>query len=247
MRFRIFLILAALSVLAAGPASAQNRFMVFGGLNIANQGGDMDQVGDMLASELEFEFGGDWSATRGSITGLGAGVGILIPTSTTFGVQVELQYIRRGSKFDILGRDISMGGLPSSIDMTAKFKLDYLEIPFLFRYSPSPDAKFRPVFLAGPSVGMNVKSSFEVEIDGSSQSQDAGAGYADGSLGLMGGLGLDAQVGETTHLIIQARYYLGLTNVLDDPDLEAQANDLSFFVGLEVPLNKGSGDAKEGE
>jgi hypothetical protein len=246
MRIRIFLFLTFLFVLAAGPASAENRFVVFGGLNIATQVGDMDEIGDMLASIPAEIVGGDWSSAKGSITGFGGGVGFLVATSPTFGVQIEAQYVRRGSKFDIQGRNISEVGFPSSIDMVGKFKLDYLELPFLFRYSPSPEAKFRPVFLAGPSVGMNLSANFEVENGGSSQSQDSGAGYADGSLGLIGGLGLDALVGETTHLIFQARYYLGLTNVLNDPDLEAKSSDLSFSIGIEVPLKSGSGDEKEG-
>ena len=101
------------------------------------------------------------------------------------------------------------------------------------------------MILAGPSVGLNVKANLETEIDGSSSSDDIGDGYADGSLGLIGGIGLDMLVGDTTHRVAQARYYLGLTNVLDDPDLEAKSNDLSFFIGVEVPLNSGSGDEEE--
>lgn len=242
MRHRIFLSVAILVVVLATSAAAQNRFVVSGGLNVANLGGDMDEIGDQITSELAVGFGGDWSAAKGSITGFGGGVGILVATSPTFGVQVEGNYIRRGSKFDIEGRNISLGGLPPAIDMTARFKLDYIEIPFLLRYSPSPGAKVRPVFLAGPSVAMNVSANLEVEIEGNSVSEDAGEGFADGTLGLIGGLGLDVLVGETTHLVVQARYYLGLTNALEDPDLSARSGDLGFFLGLEVPLKKGGGD-----
>ena len=52
MRLRVFLTIAVLFVLSAGPAGAGNRFSVFGGLNVADQVGDMDAFGDMLASDL---------------------------------------------------------------------------------------------------------------------------------------------------------------------------------------------------
>ena len=153
-----------------------------------------------------------------------------------FGIQIEGQYIRRGSKIQIAGRDIPTAGVPASLVVTTKFKLNYLELPALLRYSPSPEAKVRPVFLAGPVIGIKTGAHFEIEVEGASQSVDASSGYQELTVGLLGAIGMDVRVGKTTHLLLQARYYLGLTNPLDDPDIEAKSGDIGFFAGLEFPL-----------
>ena len=43
--------------------------------------------------------------------------------------------------------------------------------------------------------------------------------------------------GETSFVTAQARYYLGLTNPIDDPQLEAKSGDFGIFVGMEFLLN----------
>jgi len=236
MRVRICLSAVLMFIIFAGPAAGQNRFGFFGGINIANQGGDMEEVGNMLAQEFETQFGGTWDSEKSSSTGFGLGLSYFIQTSPTFGIQIEGQYIRRGSKIQTAGRDLTTAGIPSSLVVTTTFKLNYFELPALVRYSPSPEANVRPVFLAGPVIGIKTGANFDVEVGGSSQSVDASSGYQDYNVGLIGAIGMDIRAGENTHILLQARYYLGLTNPIDDPTIEAKSGDFGLFAGLEFPI-----------
>lgn len=245
MRLRISLVIALMGLMMADPVSAQNRFGFFGGLNIASQGGDMEEVGDELAREFQIQFNGTWESETSSSTGFGAGFSYFVETSETFGIQVEGQYIQRGSKIQTAGQDITTGGLPPSLVVTTTFKLKYLEIPILARYSPSPDAKVRPVFLGGFDIGVKTGADLEVEVSGSSQSQDMSSGYEDFTFGALLGVGMDVQTGKTAHLLVQARYYLGLTDPIDDPTIQAKSGDLGFFVGFEFDLRPTARGGKE--
>lgn len=227
----IIVLLMAVSVQAQEKSA--NRAGFFIGLNFANQGGDMEMAGDMLAAELEAELGGSWSSSKGANMGWGLGGFYTIQTSPTFGVQIEGQYIRRGTKLDLKGSD----GF-TTLSLETEFQLNYFEIPLLARFSPSPDAKFRPVFMAGPVIGFKTGANLNMSIEGESESESISEGYKSTTFGLLGSLGFSAQVGETSYLTAQARYYHGLTNPLDDDEIEAKSGDFGIFVGMEFLLNK---------
>lgn len=220
----------------AGKAAADNRGGFYLGLNFANQGGDMEQVGQELGRELEAEVGGSWTTSKGSITGLALGGYYLIEHTPTVGFQIEGQYIRRGTKLTLDGT-----GIPAAVpnlSMDALFKIDYLEVPLLVRISPSPDARFRPIFLLGPVVGLKVSANLEMKTNGLSDSADISDGYKSLNLGFLGGIGFAARVGETSSLVVQARYFLGMSNTLDDAVYEASSQDFGIFAGMEFPVGK---------
>jgi hypothetical protein len=223
----------------AGHAAADNRGGFYLGLNFANQGGDMEQVGRDLGRELEAEIGGNWATSKGSITGLGLGGYYLIEHTPTVGFQVEAQYIRRGTKLTLDGTGIP-AAVPPNVSMDALFKIDYLEVPLLVRFSPSPEAKFRPIFLLGPVIGLKVGANLEMKANGLSESNDISDGYKSLNLGFLGGVGFAARVGETSSLVVQARYFLGMSNTLDDAVYEASSQDFGIFAGMEFPVGKKS-------
>lgn len=238
------MVIVLAGMVLASQASAQNRFGLFGGINIANQGSGMEEVGNQIDSEFESQFGGTWNSKKSSSTGVGVGVSFLIQTSETVGLQLEAQYIQRGSKIQTSGQDISMAGLPSSLDVTSKFKLKYFEFPFMARYSPNPKAKVRPVFLGGLVIGFKTGADLEVETGGTSSSQDISEGYEDYTAGALFGVGMDVKTGRTAHLLVQARYYLGLTDPLAGTAVEAKSGDLGFFVGFEFDLQPTASEAQ---
>ncbi len=123
------LALGAALLAGAAPAAAQGHMGVFGGLNIANMGGDMDRFGDELAVELNNELGGDWTAAKGSRTGATVGAFYYLPTGTGVGLQFEGLYVGRGTRFDLTDRS-------TNLTAETKFKLSYLEFPILLRYEP---------------------------------------------------------------------------------------------------------------
>lgn len=216
---------AVVMLAGADDAAAQGRFGFFGGLNFANMGGDMDDAGDELAAELEAEFGGTWTAEKAAKTGLGVGAYYFVPSTPTLGFQIEAQYIRRGVKFDITG-----GGEEAE----AGLKLDYFEIPLLLRISPgAEDSDARLVFLVGPVIGFKAGADLEVEVGGQSASTDIGDEFKSTTFGALGGVGVTVATGENAAFLLQARYYLGLSNALDDEDFSSKSGDFGFFAGME--------------
>ena len=232
--FSCFLCLAMWSTaVLAEPLASRGSFGFFGGVNVASLGGDFGTVGTTLASEAEAEFGGDWTSSTSSLTGLGLGAYYLMNLSPTFGLQIEGQYVQRGGSLDLTGSGIPDYG---SLDMKTNLKFSYFEIPVLARYKGNPDAKVRPVLLGGLVFGLKVSSTIEVEAAGGSQSRDLSEGVNSLTFGLLGGAGVAFDVGETTALVIQARYYLGLTEPVDDSDFSTKSGDFGFFAGLEFPM-----------
>ena len=231
--FIILLLLFSSSVVFGETLSSKGSFGFFGGLNVASLGGDFEDVGMMLASELEGEVGGDWTSSTSSLTGLGLGVYYLFNLSQTFGLQLEGQYIQRGGGLDLRGTNLPTIG---ALDMEVGFKLSYIEFPLLVRYKGSPTAKVRPVLLGGPVVGFKVGSSMELSAQGETASQDISDGVNSTTFGLLAGVGLAIDVGKTTALVFQGRYFLGLTEPIDDSDFSAKSGDFGFFAGLEFAL-----------
>lgn len=234
----ILILLVLITVLfIAISAQAQekpaNRAGFFLGMNFANQGGDMDSAGQDLANELEMEIGGSWSSSKSSITGGGLGGFYTIQTSPTFGIQIEGQFIRRGTQLDLTGTD----GF-STVTLETQFQLNYIEFPVLARFSPSPEAKFRATFMAGPVIGFLTSANLKMSAEGESESESISEGYSSTTVGLLGSIGFSTQVGETSYLTAQACYYQGLTNSLDDDDYEATSGDFGIFIGMEFLLKK---------
>ena len=59
-----FLFLSS-DVLGETPSS-KGSFGFYGGLNVASLGGDFEDIGRILANELESEVGGDWTSSTSS-------------------------------------------------------------------------------------------------------------------------------------------------------------------------------------
>ncbi len=242
--FRCFIILIFLfasSVVSGETLPSKGSFGFFGGLNVASLGGDFEDIGRILASELEGEVGGDWTSSTSSLSNPGLGVYYLFNLSATFGLQLEGQYIRRGGGLELRGTSVPTVG---ALDMEVGFKLSYIEFPLLVRYKGNPTAKVRPVLLGGPVIGFKVAASMELSAQGENVSQDISDGVNSTMFGLLGGVGLAIDVGKTTALVFQGRYYLGLTEPIDDADFSAKSGDFGFFVGLEFALGP-KGDSPE--
>ena len=118
-----------------------------------------------------------------------------------------------------------------------EFQINYLEFPILARFSPSPEAKIRPLIMIVPVIGFKTGANLVMTAQGDSESESISDGYNITAVGLLGGLGFSARVGQTSFLVAHARYYQGLTNPIDDPDWEAKSGDVGIFVGMEFLLD----------
>jgi hypothetical protein len=220
------LLLAALVLLAGpGAADAQNIRGIEAGLNFGGMGGDMDQVGDLLAAGLADEVGGDWRADKVRSKGLAVGAYYCLARSPSAALQIEALYVRRGAGFDIKG-----GGTT----LETSFKLDYLEIPLLARLSTGYSGWVRGVFVAGPVVGFKVGSSLQVKIEDTSSSIDSGQAFRSTVFGATFGAGLAIRTGTTSELVCSLRYHAGLTNAFDPDEAESQAGDITLLLGWEL-------------
>lgn len=227
--FPFLVLLMTLPILVTSHANAEAaRIGFFGGVNIANMGGDFDKLGEAIEAGLEADTGVAWTVEKKALVGPGFGAFVYLPATPTLGIQLEGQYMRRGSKFDLSSAGAGSGD--------AKFKLDYLEFPLLLRVSPAVSGASHFFFVVGPVLGFKTSSNMEVSSAGQSASVDIGEGFKSQTLGALGGIGWETGVGATASLMIQARYYLGLTNAIDDPDLSSKAGDFGIFAGLEFAL-----------
>jgi hypothetical protein len=237
--FMFLLFLFASSAVFGETPPSKGSFGLFGGVNFANLGGDFDEVGKLLADELEIVGGGDWTSSATSRSDLCMGGYYLHGLSRSFGLQIEGQYVRRGGAHDLQGANLPGIG---SVEVETAYKLHYFEIPVLLRYRGNPDAKLRLLFLGGPVIGIKTSSTMVVSTLGESTRKDITDGVKSTTFGLLVGAGIAFNAGESTAVVIQGRYYMGLTEHFEDSTFSedttfsTKSGDISFIAGLEFDL-----------
>jgi hypothetical protein len=227
MKMRYGVVIAALLLcLSCLPAHAGQEMYVLGGMCLANLGGDAELFGQQLADGLGADIGGVWTAEKKMRTGFdfGVGLGYEAPSSVVGGA-IEAHYVTRGTKWNFT--EVSVTG----IQVKTTLKLDYVEIPFLAQVSPQTGSRVRPVFLLGPVLGIRASSSLKAEGPGGTISTDIGDGMKSTYFGGLVGAGMKVQTTAKSSFLVQARYQLGLSNVIDDPDISFKPQDFSVLLG----------------
>jgi hypothetical protein len=139
-----------------------------------------------------------------SLIGFNAGVFVEIPLADSFYIQPELIYSTQGAKFDfpVIG----------STDL----KLNYINLPIMFKY----DVAKRFYLEAGPQVGFLVAADLgDLDVKDSYESTDFGANFG-------------LSYGFTDKIFAQARYNLGLSNIVKDNGNDKVSNAaMSFSLG----------------
>ena len=199
------------TVITVLPASAQVSLGVLGGLNIANL--KLDQ-GDMEGAEF---------STR---TVFGFGCVLDYDLSQNIALRLEPMYLQKGA-------DIEWEGYEGEFII----KLSCLEVPLMFKYSLSSD-NINPYFMAGPSIGFNLSAKTEASSIGVSEETDIKDETQSIDFSLDFGAGVSAPMGNNS-IFLEARYALGLTNIIDDPaspDDDVKTNGIQFLAGITFPL-----------
>jgi hypothetical protein len=142
---------------------------------------------------------GDNTDALDTKTGFMGGGFASIPISAPAAIQPEVFYVQKGAKFGVG-------------DVDASFKLEYIEIPVLFKYTVDGESA-RPFFLLGPSFGYKI--SAKTEANGLTADVDD---VSSTDFGLVFGLGMNMQ-----KFLIEFRYTLGLSNI---NDLEGDSDSL---------------------
>jgi opacity protein-like surface antigen len=153
---------------------------------------------------------------------LGFGIGAVVdrPLSDKIDLHVEPMFLQKGGK------------IKEDSDK-ATFKINYFEIPLMFRYTFQNNASLKPYVIAGPSIGFLMSAKIDVE-NGPELDQKDDTKSIDFGLGFGGGVKLPR--GNKT-FFAEARYVFGLTNVNDvEGESEVKNRGLQVVAGVTIPV-----------
>ena len=143
--------------------------------------------------------------------GIGGGGFITYHFAPKFAIQPELLYMMKGGK-----------------ESDVKWKVDYIEVPVLFKFTPQTESNIKPAFFAGPAVAMlmsaKISNGGSVDIKDALKSMD---------FGIAAGAGLGIEM-ETMTITIDARYTYGMMKVVDYKEfnkLVEESDELVFTDG----------------
>jgi hypothetical protein len=226
MRIRHTAILAAAfgvvlpAAVFAQTAMTRPTFGILIGTNIATIS-DADQgIGDVVGGAFD----------KKNRIGFDAGVFMKVPLTGMLSLQPEVHYVQNGVSIT------SSTGNVGSLDL----KIDYLEIPVLFRLDVSgAGASVHPILLAGASGAYRVRCSLSATGQGNSVSQNCNAGadsqdpFKKSDFGLVGGAGI-AFTSMGHSLSLQARYTYGLSSIAtkDTETSKPKNRALAILLGL---------------
>ena len=154
-------------------------------------------------SKMNIE-GGDWKM------GFDGGAFFDVEFSPGYSIQAEFLYAMKGLKLDLMG----MGEF--------EWKLDYIEIPILLKRKLITEGDVRPVFFAGPAIGILSSANQKVEFMGEEEEVDIKDVFTSTDIGLVVGAGLDWMVGTSGKLTLDARFTISLTDNFDKSSQEVE-------------------------
>jgi hypothetical protein len=190
---RVFTQIAATLLLLSAPSLASAQLVpggITGGIKGGITFGDIPEFAEVLEE--------DDAAETAMRTGFIVGGFAFMSFDDMFGLQVEGLYTQKG-----LGYELGTAEY--------QYRLDYLEIPVLFRIQTARD---RGVYaLVGPAFSFNVKAEAFSEVDEDETTVDISEEVAGLEISFVAAVGY-----QINRFLVEGRYMEGLTNVLDDVD-----------------------------
>lgn len=150
--------------------------------------------------------------------GLCAGGFVRFNISKTFAIQPEVLYTMKGAKFN----PIFHGGGTERWE----FKLSYLEVPVLVKFMIPTPGGVKPNLYAGPALAIKLSYKVKAEGGGVTVEEDV-EDMKDTDFGIIVGAGVD--IGK---LMIDVRYVLGLTTIVDDAEDDVKNGVVSLMIGF---------------
>lgn len=188
MQLRVAAILLGILAMTAAPTFAQMTGGAKVGINWATVSEEDEEDNDI-----------------GSKTGLVIGGFVNVPITPMFSFAPEVLYTQKGAK-----QEFTEGGF----DFEQKLKLDFIQIPLLFKASGFADsATVRPFFTVGPAIGFLTKGRFEESVDGDEFDTDIKDELKSTDFSLVVGGGAHFGRG-----IFEIRYDHGFTNLEDEDE-----------------------------
>ena len=199
---RFFSVLTAL-ILVGGASAAAAQDVAYGvkaGVNFATLSYDPDAEADL-----------------GTRVGLVVGGFVSMPLGARLSLQPEVLFSQKGQTAEGMG-------------VTAKIKLDYLEVPVLVTYALSRSAGRGFYILAGPSIAFKLSAEASATFgDQEVDDDDIGDEIEDFDFGVVFGAGMDFG-----RLTVDGRYTLGFTNLSIDTEDAAKVKNraISILAGI---------------
>ncbi len=152
----------------------------------------------------------------------GFGIGLVAdrPLTDRIYLHAEPMFLQKGSTLE-------------TSNFTAVYKLNYIEIPIMFKYIFQNSASWLPYAMAGPSFGFLTSAKFDID-EGGEQDEKDNSNTFDFGLGFGGGVSYPYN---NKTFFAETRYVFGLTNVNAESDESTVKNrGLQVFVGVTFPV-----------
>jgi hypothetical protein len=152
-----------------------------------------------------------------------------------FGVQPELMYVTKGTKFSESEQGTTF---------EAELRLDYIEIPVLFVLPFGTGTGVAPHVYAGPAFAFEAGCSVGFSGGGIDASVDCDEGDEEFigernkfDVGAMVGGGISVPMGPGA-VLLEGRYNFGLMNLIKDSDETARNRSGAVLVGYSIPIGR---------
>lgn len=167
-------------------------------------------------------FGGRDASGVKSLTRFGGGVFLEGRLAPYFGLEGDALYVRKGARETVQG-------------LTADFKVSYIEIPLLAKAIIPTASGVEPALFAGPYV---VAAKLRCGIESSEWGLDCAPTVKSWEYGATMGGSLTFPMGDKVRGLVDVRYDLSLTTLVDDPSKPADLRNrtLMLFAGFSVPF-----------
>lgn len=225
-----FALVVGLLLLCCGTAAARGlEVYELIGLSPGHVGGDAEAYGDSTAAAVGAELGGTWSADEKPRNGFVGAVGVRYPVTDLLGVAAEFGFAVRGEKWDI-----TEAGGDEDARLTETLALNYWEIPLLLQVTPPVGGLVRPVFFAGPYLGLRAHASIGFDGYVKEKIDDLTKGSVVG--GVLGAAA-EFRTTEKAKLLLQARYTTVFGNAMEDAaGYEFKPHGLVLLLGVAYAL-----------
>jgi hypothetical protein len=195
------IVIAILSTLLFSLAEGAS-FGIKAGMNIANMHG-------YYAGGLDSRIG----FCGGGFVGFGL--------TDVFVIQTEAFYTQKGVRWEI--RQSPLGPWKET------YKLDYIEIPLLFKFKLPVKGWVKPTVFVGPAFAINVNATYRLETDVTWQEWDYDEFFKDTDFGIVLGGGVDFTLNKGK-IVFDCRYTIGLITTSED-DWDQKNKVVSFMLG----------------
>lgn len=197
-------VLIAIALVTFGFANAQEKAKKNSEVSIGGK------VGLNLANIV-----GDDAGDANMYVGFNAGLFFEIPVNDKFSIQPELLYSAQGSKSE---------GNFEGYDIDATLKLNYINVPVMFKYKVANNFSLE----AGPYAGILASAKVKVKVDGyGSDTASVKDEFKSADFGL--GFGMNYEFSDV--IFANLRYQAGLTQIGDTGGDDDVKNSV-FQIGL---------------